>query len=205
MSAKHAILGLVVHQPSCACRIASEARRQLGFAQLAKAYPYWALDSLQTQGLVRRRDENGDPICKTISDGRAIYEATLTGARSFEDWMGSSLGNAKLRDDLPFRIAVVRPGDVPQLVELIRGREVACAEHAQHLRRCGQAELNLRSARLEQVGASELAFWHGRMDWLENVRNALERMWARICESQPDLPTRTQFDSPLLPSAEDYR
>lgn len=47
MSAKHAVLGLVIDQPSYAYRIASGVRRQLRFADLADSYPYWALEKLR--------------------------------------------------------------------------------------------------------------------------------------------------------------
>src|ERR1700684_23315 len=133
VSAKHAVLGLVIDQPSYADRIASGVRRQLRFADLAASYPSWALETLETEGLVRRVDENGDPLRNGTPGRRAIYQATPLGEASFEDWLLSTAAEPPLRDDLHFRIALCRPRDARRMIELIHGQELVCLGRVQDL------------------------------------------------------------------------
>lgn len=178
MSAKHAVLGLVIDQPSYAYRIASGVRRQLRFADLADSYPYWALEKLETEGLVRRVDEEGKPLRNPAQGRRAIYEATALGVASFEDWLLSTAAEPPLRDDLHFRIALCRPRDAPRMIELIQGQELVCLGRVQDLKRAAEADAVEGSEwdRMVKVISrdAELAFWHARIEWLQGVREMLE-------------------------------
>lgn len=186
MSAKHAVLGLVIEHPSNAYRIASGVRRQLRFAGLADSYPYWALEKLETEGLVRRVDENGDPLHNGAPCRRAIYEATPKGMASFEEWLLSTASEPPLRDDLHFRIALCRPRDAPRMIELIHGQELVCLGRVQDLKRASQSDLVEGSEwdRMVRVISrdAELAFWHARIEWLQGVREMLEGLPAEIEE-----------------------
>jgi DNA-binding PadR family transcriptional regulator len=178
VSAKHAILGLVVEQPSYAWRIAAEARRQLRFAGLANSYPYWALEKLDAEGLVRRVYENGASPSSRGAGRQVLYEATVKGVRAFEDWLRSTSDACSLRDDIQFRLAVVRSEDVPRMIELICDRELVCAEHEQALDNALPADPNDRiawhSALSDVTRDAELMFWRGRTGWLRGVRETLE-------------------------------
>lgn len=187
MSAKHAVLGLVIEQPGYAYRIASGVRRQLRFADLADSYPYWALEKLETEGLVCRVDENGVPL--TGPPGRrAIYQATPKGVASFEDWLLSSAAEPPLRDELHFRIALCRPRDAPRMIELIQGQELVCLGRVQDLKRASEADGAEGSEwdRMVRVVSrdAELAFWHVRIEWLQGVREMLERLPAEYTRPQ---------------------
>lgn len=178
VSAKHAVLGLVIEQPSYAYRIASDVRRQLRFADLADSYPYWALEKLETEGLVRRVDENGDPLNNGVSGRRAIYEATPKGRASFEDWLLSTAAEPPLRDDLHFRIALCRPHDAPRMIELVHGQELVCLGRVQDLKRAMETDVADGSewdlmVRIVSRDA-ELGFWNARIEWLQGVRERLE-------------------------------
>jgi DNA-binding PadR family transcriptional regulator len=178
VSAKHAVLGLVIEQPSYAYRIASGVRRQLRFADLADSYPYWALEKLETEGLVRRVDENGNLLRNGAQGQRAIYEATPKGVTSFEDWLLSTAAEPPLRDDLHFRIALCRPRDAPRMIELIHGQELVCLGRVQDLKRALEADMAEGSEwdRMVRVVSrdAELGFWNARIEWLQGVRERLE-------------------------------
>jgi DNA-binding PadR family transcriptional regulator len=184
VSAKHAILGLVIEQPSYARRIATQVRWQLRFADLADSYPYWALEKLETEGLVRQVYENGVPAGKCGASRRAVYEATAKGVQAFEDWLRSTPDAPSLRDDLQFRLAVACPDDVPRLIELIRERELVCAGREQalkHVLSAGPKDRPARHSALSDVTPNvELMFWHGRSDWLRGVRETLETGLAKV-------------------------
>jgi DNA-binding PadR family transcriptional regulator len=177
MPAKHAILGLVLKEPGDARRIAAEARRLLRFADLAHSYPYWALEQLEADGLVGRVSEDGSRVGSRLA-GRTIYEATVTGARAFEEWLRSPPSESSLRDDVQFRLAVARPDDVPEMVTLIRDRELACISRQQALallRPVARTDKPVWHSTLSELAHdAELAFWRGRIDWLQGVRVRLE-------------------------------
>jgi DNA-binding PadR family transcriptional regulator len=190
VSAKHAVLGLVIDQPSYAYRIASGVRRQLRFADLAASYPYWALEKLETEGLVRRVDEAGNPLPGGTPGRRAIYEATPLGVASFEDWLLSTAAEPPLRDDLHFRIALCRPRDAPHMIELIHGQELVCLGRVHDLKRASEADGAEGSAWDKMVRVisrdAELAFWHARVEWLGGVREMLEGLPAEREEIGPE-------------------
>lgn len=177
MSAKHAVLGLVIEQPGYAYRIASGVRRQLRFADLADSYPYWALEKLEHEGLVRRVDENGEPLHDSTGR-RAIYEATENGVEQFEDWLLSTAAEPPLRDDLHFRIALCRPKDAPRMIELIHGQELVCLGRVHDLKRSSEGEIDHAGEWDRMVSVvsrdAELAFWNARIEWLRGVRERLE-------------------------------
>lgn len=178
MSAKHAVLGLVIERPGYAYRIARGVRRQLRFAELADSYPYWALEKLAGEGLVRRVDENGEPIDEEVSGRRAIYEATADGVASFEEWLLSTAAEPPLRDDLHFRIAMCRPRDARRMIELIEGQELVCVGRVRDLERECEVQRGERGGWETMVGVvsrdAELALWNARGEWLRGVRERLE-------------------------------
>lgn len=188
MSAKHAVLGLVIEQPGYAYRIASGVRRQLRFADLADSYPYWALEKLENEGLVRRVDENGDPMHDGSSGRRAIYEATADGIEQFEDWLLSTAAEPPLRDDLHFRIALCRPKDAPRMIELIHGQELVCLGRVHDLKRGSEQESSEAGEWDRMVSVvsrdAELAFWNARIEWLRGVRERLEGLPAELSTSR---------------------
>jgi DNA-binding PadR family transcriptional regulator len=184
VSAKHAVLGLVIDQPGYAYRIASGVRRHLRFADLADSYPYWALEKLENEGLVRRVDENGEPLHVGASGRRAIYEATENGVEQFEDWLLSTAAEPPLRDDLHFRIALCRPRDAPRMIELIHGQELVCLGRVQDLKRGSEEEIDDSSEWDRMVSVvsrdAELAFWNARIEWLRGVRERLEGLPVKV-------------------------
>jgi DNA-binding PadR family transcriptional regulator len=187
VSAKHAVLGLVIEQPGYAYRIASGVRRQLRFADLADSYPYWALEKLENEGLVRRVDEHGQPLHDGDSGRRAIYEATEDGVEQFEDWLLSTAAEPPLRDDLHFRIALCRPRDAPRMIELIQGQELVCLGRVHDLKRhSGEQDGDVKEWDRMVSAVSrdaELAFWNARIEWLRGVRERLEALPSRAPSS----------------------
>jgi DNA-binding PadR family transcriptional regulator len=183
LSAKHAIPGLVIEQPSYAWRIAVEVCRHLRFADLADSYPYWALDKLKAEGLVRQVYENDIPAGKSIAaGGQAIYEATEKGVQAFEDWLRAGPDEYSFRDDLQFRLAVARPLDVPTIVRLIRDREYVRVAREQTLEQFQPAKEDFacNSAIRDVARGAEPMFWRGRIAWLRGVREMLEARSAEV-------------------------
>jgi DNA-binding PadR family transcriptional regulator len=190
-------LGLVIEQPGYAYRIASGVRRQLRFADLADSYPYWALEKLEHEGLVRRVDENGRLLHDGTSGRRAIYEATKDGVEQFEDWLLSTAAEPPLRDDLHFRIALCRPRDAPRMIELIHGQEIVCLGRVHDLKRSseGQADDSDEWSRMVSLVSrdAELTFWNARIEWLRGVRERLEGLPVRASGSSCRVQRHTEI------------
>jgi hypothetical protein len=66
------------------------------------------------------------------------------------------------------------------MIELIHGQELVCLGRVQDLKRASEADGTEGSEweRMVRVISrdAELAFWHARIEWLQGVREMLERL-----------------------------
>jgi DNA-binding PadR family transcriptional regulator len=179
MSAKNAVLGLVIEQPSYGYRIAVRFQERLGSAGFAVSNVYSALDRLEKEELVRVADEDGAGGGTTRSP-RTRYEATPKGVVRFEEWLLSSSPAPPLRDELHMKIALCQPRNLPRLIELVYGQELACLGRVQDLKRSSEAAppSSREWPRLMRVlaGDAEVVFWEARIVWLQSVRELLEQL-----------------------------
>ncbi|HEX3392828.1 MAG TPA: PadR family transcriptional regulator [Solirubrobacteraceae bacterium] len=177
MSAKHAVLGLVIERPGYGYDLARRLRERFGSSGFAPTGVYSALDQLSAEGLVRSagsltagRAERAAP--------RTIYEATAEGHEQFDRWMLSTSSLAHVRDELNMKLALSRPRDLPALIELARSQEEQCLARMEALKRLDTptesprprsnglawpqaAGLLVRDAEVRQLQA--------RIEWLQRV------------------------------------
>src|SRR5580658_8143324 len=125
MSAKYAILGLVIERPGYGYQLAQRLEERFGSSCFAPSGVYSALDQLSRDALLRAAGEIG-PGPARRSAPRMIYEATERGAEHFEAWILGSSPAPPLRDELHMKIALCRPGNLPRLIDLVYGQELAC-------------------------------------------------------------------------------
>jgi DNA-binding PadR family transcriptional regulator len=171
MSAKIAVLGLVIEEPSPAHRLTAKLRQRLSSAEFVDSNVYSALSRLEREGLVRARDATDR------------YEATEDGVRHFEQWLFASSSAPPLRDELHMKIALCQPQNLPRMIELVYGQELVCLGRVQELKRSFERLRPPDPQRwsglvLVMVRDAELAFWEARLSWLQGVRESLERMGA---------------------------
>jgi DNA-binding PadR family transcriptional regulator len=169
MSAKIAVLGLVIEEPSPPHRLTAKLRQRLSSAEFVDSNVYSALTRLEREGLVRADETDGG------------YEATEEGVRHFEQWLFASSSAPPLRDELHMKIALCQPQNLPRMIELVYGQEVVCLARVQELKRSFeklQAPEPHRWSGLVMVLVrdAELAFWEARLSWLQGVRDSLEHM-----------------------------
>src|ERR1700728_865350 len=133
MSAKNAVLGLVIERPGYGYDLARRLRERFGSSGFAPTGVYSALDQLSSDALVRSAGSRGDGASER-SAPRTIYEATSEGIDHFEQWMlgGSSL--APVRDELHMKIALSKPHHLARLVELAEAQERDCLARLDALR-----------------------------------------------------------------------
>jgi DNA-binding PadR family transcriptional regulator len=178
MSAKHAVLGLVIERPGYGYQLAQRLEERFGSSGFAPSGVYSALDQLSRDELVRSAGEMGAGRARRAAP-RTIYEATDGGVEHFETWMLDPTPAPPLRDELHMKIALCRPGNVPRLIEAVTGQELVCLGRLQDLKRLSEQTASTRDwARLMGTLAAEaeIAFWKSRIEWLQNARELLEQL-----------------------------
>jgi hypothetical protein len=202
MSAKIAVLGLVIEEPGPPHRLTAKLRQRLSSAEFVDSNVYSALTRLERDGLVRAVEdelaESSTPRLAAVPTDTAVrraigrrtpgartdsrmFEATPAGVRHFEEWLLGSSSAPPLRDELHMKVALCQPHNLPRLVELVYGQELVCLGRVQELKRSFQRMQPPSPDRwsglvLVHVRDAELSFWDARLTWLQGVRESLERM-----------------------------
>lgn len=178
MSAKHAILGLVIERPGYGYQLAQRLEERFGSSSFAPSGVYSALDQLSRDELVRAAGEMG-PGPARRSAPRMIYEATELGVSHFEAWILGSSPTPPLRDELHMKIALCRPGNLPRLIDLIYGQELACVGRLQDLTQSSERERitddreDWSTMMRTLAKDAEIALWEARIEWLQTARKLL--------------------------------
>jgi DNA-binding PadR family transcriptional regulator len=179
MSAKHAVLGLVIERPGYGYQLAQRLDERFGSSGFALSGVYSALDQLSRDELVRSSGEMA-AVPGSRAAPRTVYEATEEGVEHFEDWMLDASSTPPLRDELHMKIALCRPHNVPRLIDVISGQELVCLGRLADLKRlAGQRAASSQDwSRLMRMLAAEaeVAFWNARIEWLQNARALLEQL-----------------------------
>ncbi|MGA9284724.1 MAG: helix-turn-helix transcriptional regulator [Solirubrobacteraceae bacterium] len=179
MSAKNAVLGLVIERPGYGYDLARRLQSRFGSSGFAPTGVYSALDQLSADEMVRSAGQRRNATNERAAP-RTIYEATPKGVDHFEAWMlgGSSL--APVRDELYMKIALSKPHNLSRLIELARSQEEDCLARMQSLKQPlgGQsgalrpwsevAVLLVRDAEIKQLQA--------RIEWLQKARTIMQRL-----------------------------
>ncbi len=178
MSAKHAVLGLVIERPGYGYQLAQRLDERFGSSGFAPSGVYSALDQLSRDDLVRSAGEFGAGPARRAAP-RTIYEATEGGVEHFETWMLDPSPAPPLRDELHMKIALCRPRNVPRLIEVVTGQEVVCLGRLQDLKQRDAETVSSRnwSSLMGTLATeAEVAFWNARIEWLQNARELLEQL-----------------------------
>lgn len=179
MSAKHAVLGLVIERPGYGYQLAQRLDERLGSSGFALSGVYSALDQLSRDDFVRSAAEIAPPP-GSRSGPRTVYEATEEGVDHFEAWMLDATATPPLRDELHMKIALCRPHNVPRLIDMVAGQEVVCLGRLADLKRLARQDPPVSrdwSKLMRMLAAeAEVAFWNARIEWLQSARELLEQL-----------------------------
>jgi DNA-binding PadR family transcriptional regulator len=190
MSAKYAILGLVIERPGYGYQLAQRLEERFGSSAFAPSGVYSALDQLSRDALVRAAGEMGPGHARRAAP-RTIYEATDEGVDHFEAWMLGSSPTPPLRDELHMKIALCRPRNLPRLVDLVYGQELSCMGRLRDLKATSEIGVVEGDAyewsRLMRTLArdAEVALWRARIEWLQSARELLEGLQEESQHAQP--------------------
>jgi DNA-binding PadR family transcriptional regulator len=202
VSAKHALLGLLLHKPAY--------RYQLGDRLLKRLGPAWKINSGQLYQTVKRMQEDG--LIERIDDAaddqdeRHVFAITVAGADEFERWFEEGTGGARLlRRPLLVKITLAGPERLESALKQIGIYEKECAARVKELSSekedipvagllvRADDEL-LRFALSGDVSYVEgelkwARFMHERVSWLKNQ----DVIWPSTQE-HPSAPTKRARD-----------
>lgn len=179
MSAKNAVLGLVIERPGYGYELARRLQERFGSSGFAPTGVYSALDQLSAEDLVRSAGSKGDAANERAAP-RTIYEATPKGVDHFEEWMlgGSSL--APVRDELYMKIALSRPHNLPRLIELAQAQERACLARLEDLKgpvtRLRRSPKAWSEVAVLLVRDAEIRQLQARVEWLQKARAVMDKL-----------------------------
>lgn len=178
MSAKNAVLGLVIERPGYGYDLARRLQERFGSSGFAPTGVYSALDQLSSDALVH---SIGSRACADNERAapRTIYEATPKGVDHFEEWMVGCSSLAPVRDELYMKIALSKPHNLSRLIELARSQEEDCLARLQALRRPAMAQGGLRAwseVAVLLVRDAEVKQLQARVEWLQKARVVMEKL-----------------------------
>jgi DNA-binding PadR family transcriptional regulator len=180
MSAKNAVLGLVIERPGYGYDLARRLEERFGSSGFAPTGVYSALDQLSSDELVHSVGSRTDATNERAAP-RTIYEATPKGIDHFEEWMlgGSSL--APVRDELYMKIALSRPQNLPRLIELARAQEQDCLARLHELRPSTARSPRGRPKAWSEVAVllvrdAEIKQLQARVEWLQKARAIMDKL-----------------------------
>jgi DNA-binding PadR family transcriptional regulator len=178
MSAKNAVLGLVIERPGYGYDLARRLQERFGSSGFAPTGVYSALDQLSSDALVRSVGSRAHADNERAAP-RTIYEATPKGVDRFEQWMMGCSSLAPVRDELYMKIALSKPHNLFRLIELARSQEEDCLARLQSLRRPAVAHDGPRAwpeVAVLLVRDAEIKQLQARVEWLQKARVVMEKL-----------------------------
>ena len=125
MSAKHALLGLLLDRPAYPYQLADRMEQRLG--------PSWRVDSGSLYNTVKALEEDGlierVESVPTARGDRHVYSITDGGVREFERWFDKTPDTVRLsRRPLLLKITFAGPERLAQAMSKVDEYELQCAE-----------------------------------------------------------------------------
>jgi DNA-binding PadR family transcriptional regulator len=179
MSAKNAVLGLVIERPGYGYDLARRLEERFGSSGFAPTGVYSALDQLSSEELVRNAGSRAEAANERAAP-RTIYEATPKGIDHFESWMLGCSSLAPVRDELYMKIALSRPHKLSRLIELAQSQEEACLARLEELRqpatRTRRAPKAWPEVAVLLVRDAEIKQLQARVEWLQKARAIMDKL-----------------------------
>lgn len=125
MSARHALLGLLLDRPAYPYQLVSQLAQRLGPAwKVNSGQVYNAMDSMERAGLIERA-----PEASRDHEGRHVYQVTEQGIAEFERFFEEACDSARLpRRPLLVKITFGGPQRLPDALRRLDAYERKCAQ-----------------------------------------------------------------------------
>jgi DNA-binding PadR family transcriptional regulator len=189
MSAKHAVLGLVIERPGYGYDLAQRLDQRCGSWGWEPTGVYGALDSLARSGHVRSRGAKR-PRAPGRAAPRLVYEATPEGLDFFSAWMHSTSTPKPIRQELDLKLLFSSPEFLPDLIDQTWSHEQHCLNQLSKLTSGAsqptQSGLPGLSELAHQLHTNaEVRLLQARIEWLHDVRDSLS-MYLESTSSYPE-------------------
>jgi DNA-binding PadR family transcriptional regulator len=183
MSAKHAILGLVIERPGYGYELARRLEERCAAWGWEGTGVYSILDRLERDGHIRSPGEKRSGAT-TRGAPRVIYEATPEGEDFFRDWVCEPTPPSPVRQELDLKILLSGPECIERLIDHTCAQEQQCIDDLRALTRASQGSPLTATASWRETMAllqrdSEMKHLTVRIEWLQNVREVLKQKLGR--------------------------
>jgi DNA-binding PadR family transcriptional regulator len=177
MSAKHALLGLLLDRPAYPYQLADRMQQRLGPSwRVNSGTLYNTVKALERDGLIERVNKDPD-----VQDERHVFEITERGVEEFESWFGKRNDGVRLpRRPLLLKITFAGPHRLAEAMRKVDEYELECAERLNEI--AGMCEA-LPGAEEELLRADNLLLrlnlssdnyaLEGELRWAQHARELL--------------------------------
>ncbi|MCW3018870.1 MAG: transcriptional regulator, PadR-like family [Solirubrobacterales bacterium] len=182
MSAKHAVLGLVIERPGYGYQLAQRLEERCGAWGWEPSGVYPALNQLASDEHVRRRGAKGSG---TTGRGapRVIYESTPRGVEFFEAWILESSAPSPFRQELDLKILFSGPEFLPRLIDHTWAQEQTCVNDLRVLTStrppASPDRMSWREAAVVLQRDAEIKLLQVRIEWLQDARKTMRTILER--------------------------
>jgi DNA-binding PadR family transcriptional regulator len=185
MSAKHAVLGLIIERPGYGYQLAQRLEDRCGSRAWTRPNVYGTLDRLLQDGHI---SVVGAHRPRTVEqDGRTaprpVYAATQEGREFFSAWMSRASAPKHVRDELDLKLLFSSPEFLPDLMDQARAHEQVCLRELAALKRALPTDRSgptsgWRGAAILLEREREMKMLEARVEWLQHVREAMREIVA---------------------------
>jgi DNA-binding PadR family transcriptional regulator len=180
VSAKHAVLGLVIERPGYGYQLAQRLQERCSTWGWEPTGVYRALETLSKEGSLRQQGEKGSSESGRAAP-RLIYRATHVGEERFQAWMSERSKPRPQRQDLDLKLLFAGPPDIPVLLEQIGCEEQTCVRELTALANALEDSQRMRPTTLRDVVRKlhrerDALVLEARVRWLGNARLTLTEL-----------------------------
>lgn len=182
MSAKHAVLGLVIERPGYGYQLAQRLEERCGAWGWEPSGVYSALDQLEGDQHVRRLRAKGSGTTGRRAP-RVIYESTPRGVKFFEAWILEASAPSPFRQELDLKILFSGPEFLPRLVDQTWAQEQRCINDLRVLTSTTPSgpldRMSWREAAVVLQRDAEIKLLQVRIEWLQDARQTMRKILDR--------------------------
>jgi DNA-binding PadR family transcriptional regulator len=180
MSAKHAVLGLVIERPGYGYDLARRLEDRCGAWGWERSGVYSALDQLTRDGHVRS-EKAKSRAGSARSAPRAIYESTAEGVDYFREWITKSTSPSPVRQELDLKILFSGPEFLPRLIDQTWAQEQMCIDQLRALSGATPVGASNGARTWREVAPvlqreAEIKLLQVRVEWLQNARGVMKTL-----------------------------
>jgi DNA-binding PadR family transcriptional regulator len=188
MSAKHAVLGLVIERPGYGYQLAQRLEARCGAWGWEPSGVYTALNQLERDEHVRSLREKGSGATGRGAP-RVIYESTLSGVDFFEAWISKSSAPSPFRQELDLKILFSGPEFLPRLIDQTWAQEQTCIDDLRVLTSTMQSAPAERMSSWREAAVvlqrdAEIKLLQARIEWLQNARRTMRAILDRSADTR---------------------